>query len=327
MATQFPDFFAALARPFEAHEVKIRAAAGGRQLHYITARTAMNRLDEVVGPEFWWDEYIPGNDSVMCRLTITMPDGRHVTKMDAGGYAGMADAGDDDKSGFSDAFKRAAAKFGVARYLYRDGVPNFAGDGTPPPEPAQRPQQAPQHANGHAADPGSKFGPPLQDAPRKAAPQQAGGSPYGNLPRSGRALFAWACEMGKKYEVDVVKYLNNWSKLQDFPARMVDFDDEQTRLAVEEAVRKLNVVNPEAKASDEEHLRLQRQNLVAAMRAILIQRGDDSHEAAHHLLNELSGHELVGGVVIHSVKDCHDAGLLGRYIAACDNLRQTEAHV
>jgi putative DNA primase/helicase len=46
-----------------------------------------------------------------------------VTKCDAGGYAGMADSGDDDKSGYSDAFKRAAVKFGVARYLYRDGVP------------------------------------------------------------------------------------------------------------------------------------------------------------------------------------------------------------
>ena len=37
----------------------------------------------------------------------------------------MSDSGDDDKSGYSDAFKRAAVKFGVGRYLYRDGVPSF----------------------------------------------------------------------------------------------------------------------------------------------------------------------------------------------------------
>ena len=120
--TKYPDLFAALAAPFEHHEVKVRSQAG-RQLHYITARTAMNRLDNVLGPENWWDEYVPAENSVLCRLTIRLPDGSTLTKSDAGGYAGMADSGDDDKSGFSDAFKRAAVKFGVARYLYRDGVP------------------------------------------------------------------------------------------------------------------------------------------------------------------------------------------------------------
>src|SRR3954470_8050779 len=134
--TKYPDLFAALAAPFENHEVKVRAAQGGRQLHYITARTAMNRLDSVLGPENWWDEYVPSENSVLCKLTLRLPDGSTVTKSDAGGMAGMADPGDDDKSGFSDAFKRAAAKFGVARYLYRDGVPSYAGAAAPPPEPA-----------------------------------------------------------------------------------------------------------------------------------------------------------------------------------------------
>src|SRR4051794_34998579 len=139
--TQYPDLFAALAAPFDGHEVKIRAASGGRQLHYITARTAMNRLDNVLGPEHWWDEYVPLETSVICKLTLRLPDGTTVTKCDAGGYAGMADQGDDDKSGFSDAFKRAAAKFGVARYLYRDGVPQFVREREPsveaPPTPAE----------------------------------------------------------------------------------------------------------------------------------------------------------------------------------------------
>ena len=98
---------------------------GGRQLQYITARTVMNRLDDVLGPANWWDEYLPQENSVICRLTIRLPDGTTLTKSDAGGYAGMSDSGDDDKSGFSDAFKRAAVKFGVGRYLYRDGVPRF----------------------------------------------------------------------------------------------------------------------------------------------------------------------------------------------------------
>lgn len=99
--TQYPDLFAALAAPFEPDEVKNRSQAG-RQLQYVTARTVMNRLDEVLGPENWWDRFTPLEHSVICELTIRLPDGSVLTKSDAGGYAGMADPGDDDKSGFAD---------------------------------------------------------------------------------------------------------------------------------------------------------------------------------------------------------------------------------
>ena len=114
--TQHPDLFAALAAPFDPSEVKVRSQTG-RQLHYITARTAMNRLDNVLGPENWWDEYSPSENSVLCKLTIRLPDGSTLTKCDAGGYAGMADQGDDDKSGYSDAFKRAC------RQVWRGALP------------------------------------------------------------------------------------------------------------------------------------------------------------------------------------------------------------
>src|SRR3954452_13023815 len=118
--TQYHDLFAALAAPFESHEVKIRTAQGGRQLSYITARTAMNRLDNVLGPENWWDEYVPLENSVICKMTLRLPDGSTVTKSDAGGYAGMADQGDDDKSGFFDAFQPAGGKIGFVPFLYLD---------------------------------------------------------------------------------------------------------------------------------------------------------------------------------------------------------------
>jgi hypothetical protein len=124
LSTRFPEIFGALAAPFDSGEVKVRSYSG-RQMHYITARVAMNRLDDVVGPANWWDDYIPSENSVLCRLSIRLPDGSTLTKSDAGGYAGMSDQGDDDKSGYSDSFKRAAVKFGIARYLYRDGVPIF----------------------------------------------------------------------------------------------------------------------------------------------------------------------------------------------------------
>ena len=234
--TQYPNLFAALAAPFESHEVKVRAAQGGRQLHYITARTAMNRLDSVLGPENWWDEFLPLENSVICKLSIRLPDGTVITKADAGGYAGMADQGDDDKSGFSDAFKRAAAKVGVARYLYRDGVPTFvrerepATENPPVPAPVQEPPAAPvpasrQNPNGH-----------------------------GGPPRSGKAMFAWTKDQEQRHEVGLLKYLNSWAKLQDFPARMIEWDAEQVALAYAEGCRKLQALQPAREEAYEEAL-------------------------------------------------------------------------
>lgn len=226
--TQYPDLFAALAAPFEAHEVKLRSAPGGRQLHYITARTAMNRLDSVLGPENWWDEFSPLENSVICKLTVRLPDGSTVTKSDAGGYAGMPDSGDDDKSGFSDAFKRAAAKFGVARYLYRDGVPLFVREHEPR----------------------------VEDAPTPAHEPIAGSSGRGqvNPPRSGKALFAWTKEQEQRHDVGLLKYLNGWSRLQEFPSRMIDWDADQVALAYAEAIRKIQSIQPSNREAYEEAL-------------------------------------------------------------------------
>ncbi len=231
--TQHQDLFAALAAPFERDEVKVRSYSG-RQLHYITARTVMNRLDNVLGPENWWDEYVPSENSVLCRLSIRLPDGSTLTKADAGGYAGMADQGDDDKSGFSDAFKRAAVKFGVARYLYRDGVPDFVRERLPnvdaatsPPEPAAAPAPVANSASAPVAT---------------AAPNGRLGSSNGNPPRTGKALFAWTKDQEQRHEVGLLKYLNSWAKLQDFPGRMVDWDADQVSLAYSEACRKIHSI-------------------------------------------------------------------------------------
>ena len=125
--TRYVDLFVALAADFEPGVVKW-IPQGGRSVPYISSRTAMNRLDDVVGPDGWWDDYVPSQHSVLCKLTIRLPDGSTVTKQDAGGHAGMQDEGDDEKSAYSDAFKRAAVKFGVGRLLYGDGSATF----TPP---------------------------------------------------------------------------------------------------------------------------------------------------------------------------------------------------
>ena len=239
--TKHLDLFASLAAPFDPQELKVRTLSG-RQLNYITARTVMNRLDDVLGPENWWDEYQPSENSVLCRLTIRMPDGSTLTKADAGGYAGMSDSGDDDKSGYSDAFKRAAVKFGIARYLYRDGVPAFAQDRTPAAAPEPTPQPPAPTA---VADPA-----PATAVPPATAARANGGS----QPRTGKALFAWTKDQEQRYEVALVKYLNQWARLQEFPGRMIDWNSDQVDLAYQEACRKLQAIDSHGREVQEEAL-------------------------------------------------------------------------
>lgn len=208
--TKYPDLFAALAAQFSADEVKIRTQAG-RQLQYITARVAMNRLDDVVGPEGWWDDYEPKENSVLCRLTIRLPDGSTLTKADAGGHAGMADSGDDEKSGYSDAFKRACVKFGVGRYLYRDGVPAFVQERSPSDGPSR---------TDHAPAPnGDKVYPP---------------------PTKGSALYAWAKKQGEQFDLDLVKWLDTWGRRKNLPAKFAEWSEAEIKQGYEAAVEGLN---------------------------------------------------------------------------------------
>ena len=121
----------------------------------------MNRLDASSGRRTGGTSTSRSEHSVLCKLTIRLPDGSTLTKADAGGYAGMSDQGDDDKSGYSDAFKRAAVKFGVARYLYRDGVPEFVrervkAEELTPAEPAAAAPAGPRPRAPRAAQPRSQ---------------------------------------------------------------------------------------------------------------------------------------------------------------------------
>lgn len=228
MATKYPELFAALAAPFDARQVKQRKQ-GNQFLDYITARTAENRLDEVLGPENWKDTYheFLGNHAVKCCLTIILPDGTEITKEGIGGITEMHDTSDTDKTGESDALKRAAVKFGVGRYLYKDGVPSFARgrQSDHVPQPTHRQQEPPQES-------------------RSEPPRSSGGSE--RIPTHGRALFAWVKDQEQKQNVALLKYLNDWSKLQEYPGRMVDWDEEQVALGYQEACRKLGRPAPPA---------------------------------------------------------------------------------
>lgn len=84
-------------------------------LAHLDSRHIQNRLDEVLGPFGWSDDYVPGpiGNSIKCYLTIKMED-KEVTKSDVG----VPSAFDKEKGAISDALKRAAVKYGIGRYLY-----------------------------------------------------------------------------------------------------------------------------------------------------------------------------------------------------------------
>lgn len=77
-------------------------------LVYIDARDVMDRLDEVFGSR-WSDDYKEVMGRIVCTITI---DG--ISKSDGAGDTDF----EAEKGGLSDAFKRAAVKWGIGRYLY-----------------------------------------------------------------------------------------------------------------------------------------------------------------------------------------------------------------
>lgn len=247
--SQHISIFAALAAPFAADEVRTRNQAG-RDLQYVTARTVMNRLDEVLGPENWWDEYTPMENAVICKLTVRLPDGSSVTKSDAGGFTTTADTSDYEKTGFSDSFKRAAVKFGIARYLYGDGVPPSIREALIRSKRAQREQEAAAASNpAPAPQPTAVVAAPDSEleavSSRPARPADSGGSGPGAPPKSGKALFAWIKERDEKLGVDLLRTLTDWGKGHQFPARMVQWNDEQVDQGHSEALRLLTTMKSE----------------------------------------------------------------------------------
>lgn len=83
-------------------------------LAYLTSRGVQDRLDEVIGPENWQDSYREGpNGGLMCGIAVRVGDD-WVWKWD-GAENTQVEA---IKGGFSGAFKRAAVKWGIGRYLY-----------------------------------------------------------------------------------------------------------------------------------------------------------------------------------------------------------------
>ena len=85
----------------------------GSCVAYIDARDVMDLLDDVVGPSHWQDKYEFVGDKLIAGIGILTSEG-WIWKYDTG----TESATEGEKGIFSDAFKRAAVKWGIGRFLY-----------------------------------------------------------------------------------------------------------------------------------------------------------------------------------------------------------------
>lgn len=106
--------------PFPADYIKWRVGATtkdktkGIALAYIDSRAVQDRLDDIIGAENWQDEYQFGKTGeIICKIGIKI-ENEWVWKSDGAGQTDF----EAEKGGLSDAFKRAAVKWGIGRYLY-----------------------------------------------------------------------------------------------------------------------------------------------------------------------------------------------------------------
>jgi len=123
--------FEEFGRPFAASDVSWKLQltnkekTSGLAVPYLDARAIADRLDAVVGQNRWKDEYKPWHNYVtkkeqkfaqLCTIYIYDEELKE--------WIGKTDGAEDSdiepiKGGLSDAFKRAAVRWNIGRYLYR----------------------------------------------------------------------------------------------------------------------------------------------------------------------------------------------------------------
>jgi hypothetical protein len=111
--------FDKLAAPFAPDRISWRIGSTtqdksrGLALAYIDARDVMARLDEVCGADGWQCRYPHADKKTVCEIGIRIKD-EWIWKADGAGDSDV----EAEKGALSDAFKRAAVRWGIGRYLY-----------------------------------------------------------------------------------------------------------------------------------------------------------------------------------------------------------------
>jgi hypothetical protein len=250
-------FFRDLCAPFDPAQVK-ELNRGGRTLSYVKAKAVMNRLDDVAGPDGWYPEYRATDRGYTCRLFIRVPglDGPGdlvwLWKEDGGGTEGMVrtdrtgqkepDVDNDEKSAYTNAFRRAAATWGIARYLWQDGVPGYLEDlvgaeQAPQRAPARGTQRPPARPASAARAPAAQAAARPARAPARSAAATARAPQNGpagdgftglELPRSARAVFPWMKRLEEHFGGEIIAESNAYAKEQGYPWKAAEWDEYQT---------------------------------------------------------------------------------------------------
>lgn len=118
MPINFKDLQREIPYKFKPQSVKFGKAL---MVSYIDARDVQDTLDDVCGPENWQDDYRVIDGKVYGGVAINVGTDKNphwVWKWDCGTESNT----EQEKGQASDAFKRAAVKWGVGRFLYRLGI-------------------------------------------------------------------------------------------------------------------------------------------------------------------------------------------------------------
>lgn len=179
-----------LRAPFDPADVAFRvqgkAGASGKAqvVAYIDARAVQDRLDDVIGAGAWAFDWQPitfkGDDLSIVKGRLTI---HGVTREDVGTASNF----EPSKGAVSDALKRAAAMWGIGRYLYDVDAAWVTVDGArisdatlaqlrarlPRPDGSPAPRPAPQQTQRPTAPAQTQQSAPAASQPRVAKPTQA----------------------------------------------------------------------------------------------------------------------------------------------------------
>jgi len=116
---------ALLAKPFAPEDIEWRIQTAledqlrGVAIPYVTNRAIQSRLDDVVGPDNWYNDFKPwhgaGNkEAQICGISIYFEGRGWIQKWDGAEDSDIEPV----KGGLSDSMKRAAVQWGIGRILY-----------------------------------------------------------------------------------------------------------------------------------------------------------------------------------------------------------------
>ena len=133
--------------PTSPSEVKTRPGAGGMQLSYIDARYVYDTLDDKIGPQNWQNRFERDPKGLLkCGIGICVDShsdnlGEWVWKWDVGTESKV----EEEKGEHSDAMKRAAVLWGIARDLYDANSPARKASAPPAPKAPAYAWVCPKH--------------------------------------------------------------------------------------------------------------------------------------------------------------------------------------